>query len=235
MMTLAQMRAMTTRYLKDSSGQWSEDEYDQSLFLAADSLFNDLVADQYGRRCLRAFSTAAALVSEQEEYELPSDLILLDQVEVRPDADYAWTPLIYSNPPPPNGTLSLSVTSYFGIGGLRWSADTVEGFVRIWPGLTTIAAEQYRFQYFQRPAFPTDGEGTFNNPADEAGVALGFPEGLDICTVYLATAMLAMEELEDGKPIGSFGKMYMAKKQELCQGPAAGKIKRQRRYIMTGR
>lgn len=60
------------------------------------------------------------------------------------------------------------------------------------------------------------------------------PMGFDTLCEYYACALLAHEELEDGKPIGAFGSMFAQKYREMINGPAGGVVRPQRRYVITG-
>lgn len=59
----------------------------------------------------------------------------------------------------------------------------------------------------------------------------GVPAGFDTAIEYYACALLAHEELEDGKPVGAFGNLFGQKYRELIGGPAGGAVRPQRRYV----
>jgi len=242
MRTKAQMIARAQRHVRDTAGQ---DLGDTTLVVnelqdAFRVLCNDLIVRRSGRRCLRKYSSATVLVASQEEYELPADCMLLDRVEVRyRDDDERWT-VLGRREPPETGVRSGSSSLFAATGavrgtGLYWWDDTDEGDIRIWPYLASIDEEKYRFRYFHRPTFPSDDDGDFNDPAHSGTDTDKVPDRFDEACEFFAAAMLSTEELEDGKPIGAFGRLYASTRDAIAGAAGSGYTKPVRRTVRAVR
>lgn len=214
MRTRAEMEAEVLRHLRDTDGrQWTAaTDVRPRLQDAARWLWRALAADPTGHRCLRKYSTATALVANQEEYALPADCQRLLAVEVRwQDADTRWTRLRYCQPPAEavrSGAAALFAVYGTAAGSLAWYDDCNQGDIRIWPYLTTVGEEKYRFRYVCRPTFPTKDAATFNDPGGTGTDTVQLPDACDQAVEYLAAALLSLEEMQDGGPIGQFGTLY---------------------------
>ena len=226
MRTRAQMIERVQRWLLDTDAEtYSDTTVESMLEECAGQVWELMIAepDAARRRCLRKHSDWTALVAEQEEYQLPADCLLLDQVQVRwADDDDRCSILAYRRPPAGaiRGGTSALIGTYTDASSLcGWYDDTAEGYVRIWPELLSVNQEKYRFRYYHLPPFPAGDDDTFT----------GLPEGVDSLCELLATAMLAHEELADGKPIGAFGRLFVARYDAFTRGRGAGAVRVRRR------
>lgn len=102
--------------------------------------------------------------------------------------------------------------------------ETAEGFLEIHDSARANEGV-FRIWYYHRPAFPSGDNDTI--PLRK--------EGVDTMVEYLASALISLEDLEDGKPIGVFGRMFSNKLQEFLLGEGAGQITPPRRYIKRHR
>jgi len=206
MRTLTQMVARTQRYLNDEDAQeWTDAEVAEALEDAADSFWTDLVGHGQGRELLRKWGSETSFVAETEEYALPADLLELESVEVRwYTTDDRWDVLPKQAPPLTGWGVSSGAVALFGtrggggVSGYGWYDDCAQGYIRIWPYLTSVSDEVFRFVYFHKPTFPAGDDDAFT----------GVPDGADRCVEYLAAALLGQEELENGKVVGVFGQRY---------------------------
>ena len=235
--TKSQMIDKVQRWLVDAGA----DTYGDTLVAgmlesAANSVWELMIAepDHSRRRCLRTFSSWAASVAEQETYDLPANCLLLDEVQIRwRDDDDRWTTLPYRRPPAGavrSGTASILSTYGAAAGLLGWYDDEEEGTIRIWPELQSVNEEKVRFRYYHLPTFPASNDETFNSQGGETVDNL--PEGVDELCEYFAAALLAHEELEDGKPIGAFGRLFVARYDSFTRGRGAGKTRTRRRILL---
>ena len=234
MRTRAQMVDRVQRWLLDTdAGTYADATVEAMLEETAAAVWELMIAepDSRRRRCLRKHSTWTALTAEQEEYDLPADCLLLEEVHIRwADADDRWTTLPYRQPggsAPRGGTAALIATNASAGALAGWCDDTDEGSVRIWPELLSVNEEKVRFRYYHGPTFPPLDSDTFN--VQSAVTVDALPEGVDaLCELY-ATAMLAHEELDDRKPIGAFGGLFRARYDAFTRGRGAGATRVRRR------
>ena len=94
-----------------------------------------------------------------------------------------------------------------------WANDTADGYVKIMPRLLSGTQYLYRFWYYALPSFP----------ASDSLTIRGMPEGADSCVEYLTAAMVSMEALKDGSPIGAFGETYSMELSRFVNSTAEGK------------
>jgi hypothetical protein len=239
MRTRSEMIDRMRRLLGDTAAaaQFSAESALVEMENAWGQLVLDLL-DHESRRVLRKHSAWTSLVADQEEYDLPADCLELDQVEVRwLDADRDRYTTLRRAPPPPGAVASGSARMYATGGSgtgwpLAWWDDCDEGAIRIWPALGSVAQEKYRFRYFRRPAFlEDDDDATFNDPAAAGTDTESFPDQVVDCVEYYACALLALEELEDGRPVGAFGNMYSGTLGTLKSTLARGRTRQRRGYV----
>lgn len=246
MRTRLEMVEQVSRLLRDAN----EDAFDgddvvavrmeDALNMLADDLVGD--DDSRGRGCLVAYSAADDLVADTEEYDLPSDLLLLDRVEMLwPEEDY-WRPLPRRDPAECGLSWYRSgMQAEYGVGsaaaghGLYWWDDCARGTIRIWPACGTVTGEQFRFRYWRRPTFPSVDNGTYNDPAATGTDVYRYPEGFVRATEYLAAAVIALEEVEDGRPTGVFGSMYRAELERLRRADGQRLQRAPTRYVRMSR
>lgn len=242
MRSKTEMIARVRRHIADTDeNEWTDAEISSRLEDAAEALWDDLLEHPDGKRVLRKYGDYTALVAETEEYDLPADLGLLDYVEVRwLDADTRGRKLQRRRPP--QGEKRNGTGELFGVEGagsstgfLFWYDDVDEGQIRIWPYLSTVNEEKYRFCYYHYPTYPTDDAGTFNDPTNSGTDTDTLPERVDEAVEYYAAAMLGTEEVENGRFVGNFGRLYAATLASLVRVRAAGRLKPKRRYIGDAR
>lgn len=246
MRTLSEMVAIVNRLLRDvnESAFDGDDVVAVRLGDALNMLAEDLVgdADARGRGCLLGYSTAEDLVADTELYDLPSDLLMLDRVEILwPEEDY-WQPLPKRDPALASGMFFRSgMQALYGTGSaaavsqLYWWDDCERDQFRVWPALTTVNDEEIRVRYYRRPAFPSTDSGTYNDPEATGTDVYRYPEGFVRATEFLAAAIIALEELEDGRPIGAFGQMYRGELDRLRAADGQRLHRPGARYVGSGR
>ncbi len=217
MKTLAQMTTYVRRKSRDAlenSPLWEDEEIQDEMAPAWEQVRRDLVSFPSGLTSLLVYQSAQSLVADQEEYALPANCLHVHAVQWRSGSDYNWLTVPFLKPPADcelrNGTSALlgfsqpaCVTS-----GLGWFDDVDPGYVRIWPARTTVSGEQYRMRYVPKVPFPTADSATLRDPEETGADVYALPDGVDLALCFLTASMLALEELEDGKPIGVFGTLY---------------------------
>lgn len=245
MRTLTEMTTRIQRYLADTDA----DHYSEATILqagymkdAAAMLWEDILSSPRGRRGLRTYSDYTALTADTELYDLPDDCLLLDGIEVRwRDADDRPLEVPYQQPPQGefrNGTAALfGASGYAGSGtpgGLRWYDDCEPHQVRVWPCLSSISEQKYRFRYYAEPVFPSNTGGTFNDPTDSGTDTRHLPDEVAGAVEFLTAALASSEEVEHGRPVGAFGNLYRSRVQALTSSRMDRAAPR-RKYIRTGR
>lgn len=103
-----------------------------------------------------------------------------------------------------------------------WTAEGQNGYVRFDAAPSVSTQYLWRAWYYRKPVFPTEDGATF---------AWWVPEGADACCEFLAAALLGTEELENDRPIGTFGQMYQGHLRRLVNTLGAGLVRPSRRYI----
>ena len=85
MRTLAEMRTRVRSLLRDPStnGNWTADEYDTELEVAATTVWDMLMESNRGQKLLRTATAPILQVVDQEWIELPTDLKRVQRIEFR--------------------------------------------------------------------------------------------------------------------------------------------------------
>lgn len=245
MRTRSEMVARVRRYVNDVTAQ----KFETAVIVgylqdAANVLWEDLASDPWGRACLRHLTDWAAFEADCEIVPLPADCIRLEAVMVRwKDDDDRYTIIEHRDPESADvrsGTAALFGTSSANSHCMYWSDDVDHGMfspatIRVWPALATVGEEKYRFRYIHRPQFPTTDTDTFRRPWAAQADFDNLPERCAEAVEYYAAAMIGCEELDDGKPVGAFGRLYRATFEALRTGVGTGPTRPARRFIRLGR
>lgn len=245
MRTLTEMLTNVQRYLADTDAAAYTETLLKDGYMpdAAVMLWEDILNSPGARRMLYSISDYEDMVADQELYDLPEDCLRLETVEVRwRDNDDYPEALQRRQPPtapvfhPRNGSEAYfggSAVTMHGVTGMYWYDDTEPHQIRLWPYLSTVNEEKYRFRYYAEPEFPTDDDGTFNDPGNSGTDSLHLPDGIDAAVEFLTVALAAVEEAENGRPVGTFGQLYRQRLESLKT--KADRSPARRRYIRTGR
>jgi hypothetical protein len=232
------MLARVRRLLNDAGeSAWDDDAVLDALESASAVVSEDLVISVAGRRCLRVYGEETEFTKDETEYELPGDCLLVDGIEWRECEEEDWQEIERRDPQSVwtvrSGNAALMVTP--GVswpGGLYWCDDVAEGMVRMWPAFGDENEDRvFRIRYFGYLAWPSDEDGTFNDPEGSGTDSKRLPPGIVEAVEYYAAAVLALEEMEDGKPMGAMGSMYQAAMRRLARGSGRGFFGSQAQYI----
>ena len=233
MRTLAEMRAKVRRYISDvRDEEYSIAAIDDALQDAADTLWNMFSAEENGRRFLRKISEDISLVADQQDYDIPTDCMRIESVELKLLSTDEYFALPFSEGDSVAARFPRSSMNFHS--PLFWS-DNADGIqqIRLHP-TPAVSSGVFRIKYTFKPVFPDADDDSFNLIDDE-DVDYPVIDGCDAAVEYLTAAMLAYEELDNNTPIGAFGQLFTAKFAELKGSAAKGAVRPQRRYVRRAR
>lgn len=217
MKTLSEMVEFVRRKLRDASENapvWDDDEIRDEMESAWEQVRAELAENPSGQKTVAEWGDAQSLVADQELYDLPSDALMVLGAQARQGPTFDWFPVPYCKPPATAGPISgtaalLGFSQPAGIAsGLAWFDDTDPGEIRIWPGRGAVSNDEYRLRYVPKIPFPSADSATLRDPDATGSDVYRLPDRLDAAVCYLTCSLLALEELENGAPIGAFGTMY---------------------------
>lgn len=221
MLTLAEMIARVQRLSNDEDEyEWTEEAISEELEAQWPVLLTEMLRHEEASKLLVKRSDWLVLVADTEIYDLPSDSLRIDTVQIRwLNDDIRYTNLDWVEPDSQgttSGTEALfSASSSGGSHMLHAWDDVPAGKIRIWPYLSSINEEKYRFKYFAQPTFPTASAGTINDPTASGTATWALPDVIALALAHLTLASLGGEELEDQNNIGYHAGMYRARMNDL--------------------
>lgn len=224
MKALSEMIAYVRRKLRDASENapvWENADILDELESAWFQVRAALAEHPAGQKTVAVWSDPASLVADQEEYALPADILMVVGVQWRQNSDAGWCAVPYKAPVSTGG-VSSGTSSLLGlvqpanmVSGMAWYDDADPGYIRFWPAKTVVDSEQYRLQVVPEIPFPSADSATLRDPLATGADVYRLPDRLDTATCFLACSLLALEELENGKPIGAFGTMYASTMRDI--------------------
>ncbi len=240
MKTLAEMVVRIRRLVQDTgSNEFAPGVVEGTMEEACDRFARDLVQTT-GRRLLRKIGSATELVADQEEYDLPVDLLQVESVEYRArDDDERWLPIGFRDPKTPGqamarwGTAEILEAPGLAFAGLYWFDDTDTDKVRVWPALKNVIEQKFRVRYYHTIFAPAEDDGTLNDPANAGTDIYLLPDLAASAVEYLTASLLSHEDLEDPKPIMAYHRNYGAIVRQLAG--TGNRLRPKRQYIKTGR
>lgn len=220
------MIAQVRRLLNDTAQRsYSDTVIEEYLHTAAETfLWPDLAEHPTGRRLLLKRSSADAATAE---LAIPEDCIQIEKIQIsgatniwetipRHDQEPARTPAFV------HGSASIFNPSANTVPFISWNDDAAS------PGMINLtgnlSGRQVRFVYVYRPMFPIcvtqDDVTTFGSfydpdPEDES-IIQPLPPSVATAVEHMAASLIALEELEDGKPVGPHRSMYVSILNNLC-------------------
>lgn len=236
MKTRNEMVSFIRRKLRDGIEDcpvYEESDILDDMETAWEQMRVEMAQHDLGRWVLMTYTSAQDFVAEQEIYDLPDDCLMVYNVQCRYSSDYAWLDVPYGKPHRDamsfsNGTAKLlSAMQLPASTGLVWYDDTEYGKLRLWPEFNTVSNEQFRIRYAQNPVFVTTDTATLRDPEETGSTVYLFPDGTDTALCYLTASILALEELEDGKPIGVFGSLYAQTMRRVLKASRRRRPRRQ--------
>jgi len=228
------MIAQVRRLVNDTEARtWADAVIGAYLETGTAVLSAELAAHPTGRRALRVQGDPIDIEADVAALALPADCLKLETVSLRTAPGFDWVTMVRRPPPQVAGTRS-GMGYLFGalcpstvVGTLCWWDGDTPDEIAVWPTPTEVEASagwQMRLTYARALAMPTADAGTLENPfledeeeeEGEEGEEEGgeeeetrwVPELAPQAIEYYAAAMLGGEELEDGKPLGVFGRLY---------------------------
>lgn len=233
MRTRAEMILQVRRLINDvESHTWADAVIGAYLETGVAVLSAELAAHPTGRQALRVQGDPIDIEADVAALALPADCLKLESVSLRTSpTDVYWLSMPRKAPPQGGGPRS-GMAAMLGalcpqpyVETLCWWDGDTPGEVAIWPTPTAVeeaAGWQIRLSYARAMAMPTADGGTLADPFHEDPEEGEIPEGegdlaeetrwvpplAPQAVEYYAAAMLGGEELEDGKPLGVFGRLY---------------------------
>ena len=227
MRTLEKMVARVRRYVNDvAKVEWTDAQVIAYLRDAAETLWGDILAHPQARRILLVRGEPVTVVEEQEQFTIPEDCLRLLNVDMKLDDDMpVWVRLWFADSAArigiTSGTASLAKPGCLSGPFPRWGLGDDDTQIKLLP--VPSAGRKIRFVYLARPAFPDEENAesaTFNDPLGSGTDTKHYPPRVVDAVEYYAAAMLAAEEVEGERAIGTWGQLYRKTVGEICRtGP----------------